>query len=216
MDLIPEDYRRYLEQQRILRLSGVSLFIFCVLSLLITLGLKYTAEEYHKEILVLEEQKAISSQKRSELQGLEKNYNKLDEKRVILEKLRGGALAKDMFVNIDRSLTGKDVWFKKWKFVRAGSKTNEPAKGVSTGYFIVIPEAERSNARQQEAWQIEMHMEIDGQAINHEALSSFVRRVLQQPQIADVKILSTRKLAGRDVVVDFKLIVMINGGPSSS
>lgn len=217
MNLIPEDYFQYIRQLRFLRLVGTALLSFLALSVLISLGLKYKADEYHKEIVVLEKQKAISSQQRSQLQSLEKNYQKLDEKLVILEKLRGGALAKDMFVNIDRALTGKDVWFKNWTFVRAGSKTNEPAKGVNTGYFIVIPEAERINKKQQEAWKIQMHMEIEGQATNHGALSSFVRRVLQQPQIADVKILSTRKQVSIDnVVVDFKLIVMVNSGATNS
>lgn len=216
MDLIPEEYRRHLEQLRILRLGGGVLFGFLAVSVLITLVLKYSADEYQKEIIVLERQKAISSQQRALLQSLEKSHSKLNDKRVMLEKLRGGALAKDMFVNIDKALMGKDVWFKNWMFVRAGSKTKEPEKGVNTGYFIVIPEGERSNKTQKEAWQIEMHMEIDGQATNHEALSNFVRRVLQQPQIDDVKILSTRKQVDRDnVVVDFRLIVMVNGGSSS-
>ena len=135
----------------------------------------------------------------------------------MLEKLRGGALAEDMFVNIDRALDGRNVWFKRWKFMRAGSKTSEQPRGVNTGYFIVIPEGDRASQKEQEAWQIETHMEVSGQATDHEALSSFVRRVLQQPQIGDVRILNTQQQVSVDrTVVDFRLVIMVNSGYANS
>ena len=122
-----------------------------------------------------------------------------------------------MFVNIDRALDGKNIWFKNWKFTRAGSKTSEKPKGVNTGYFIVIPEADRANQKEIEAWQIQTHMEVSGQATDHEALSSFVRRILQQPQIGDVRILNTRQQVNMDkTVVDFKLVIMVNSGYTNS
>jgi hypothetical protein len=217
MDLIPEDYRRYLQQLHILHQWGLLILVYLALSTLIFLGLKYTSNEYQKEIVVLEKKKAISSHQRGILQNLEKDRNELVEKHQILEKLRGGALAEDMFVNIDRALSGNTVWFKNWKFVRAGSRTSEPAKGVNTGYFIVIPEADRNNNKEKETWKIQTHMEVSGQATDHEALSSFVRRVLQQPQIRDVRILNTQKQAYADrTVVDFKLVITVNSGFTNS
>ena len=217
MDLIPGDYRRYIEQLQILQRWGLGILAYIILVMVITFGLKYFAQQYQQDIVVLEKKKAISSHQRSILQELEKEREALVAKREVLEKLRGGALAEDMFVNIDRALSGKDVWFKNWSFVRAGSKTREQDKGVNTGYFIVVPEGQRSNKKDNDAWKIQIHMEISGQATDHEALSSFVRRVIQQPQIADVRILNTQKHAQQNsAVVDFKLIVMINGGYTSS
>jgi len=174
------------------------MLVYLALSTVIFLGLKYTSNEYQKEIVVLEKKKAISSHQRGILQSLEKDHNTLVKKHQILEKLRGGALAEDMFVNIDRALSDNNIWFKNWKFVRAGSRTSEKAKGVNTGYFIVIPEGERTKNKEQEAWKIQTHMEVSGQATDHEALSSFVRRVLQQSQIGDVRILKTQKQAYAD------------------
>lgn len=217
MDLIPEDYRRYLQQLQILHQWGLVLLVYIALSMVLFLGLKYTSNEYQKEIVVLEKKKAISSHQRDILQNLEKDRNQLVKKHRILEKLRGGALAEDMFVNIDRALSGNNVWFKNWKFVRAGSRTSEKARGVNTGYFIVIPEGERTNSKEQEAWKIQTHMEVSGQATDHEALSSFVRRVLQQSQIGDVRILNTQKQAYADkTVVDFKLVITVNSGYANS
>jgi hypothetical protein len=217
MDLIPEDYRRSIEQMQLLQRWGLAILVYLGLAVAISFGLNYMADRYQQDIEVLEKKKAISSHQRGILQELEKERSMLMAKREVLEKLRGGALAEDMFVNIDKALTGNDVWFKSWSFVRAGSKTREEDKGVNTGYFIVIPKGERTSKKDNEAWKIQVHMEISGQATDHEALSSFVRRVIQQPQIADVRILNTQKRdQNNSTVVDFKLVVMVNSGHTNS
>ena len=217
MDLIPADYRRYVQQLQLLRRWGLFLLVLMVLSVMLSLALKYKTNDYQKEIVVLEKKKAISSHQRGILQSLEKDHDLLNQKRQVLEKLRGGALAEDMFVNIDRALNGRSVWFKNWKFIRAGSKVREQARGVNTGYFIVIPEGSHANQKQEEAWQIQTHMEVSGQATDHEALSNFVRRVLKQPQISDVRILNTQQQVHVDkTVVDFRLVITVNSGYTNS
>ena len=217
MDLIPADYRRYVQQLQLLQRWGISVLVIIAVAVVTSAGLKYMSSEYQSEIIVLEKKKAISSHQRGILQELEKDRQLLTKKREVLEKLRGGALAEDMFVNIDRALEGRNIWFKNWKFVRAGSKTSEQPKGVNTGYFIVIPEGDRVNQKEQEAWQIQTHMEVSGQATDHEALSSFVRRILQQPQIGDVRILNTHQQSTANrTVVDFKLVIMVNSGYRNS
>jgi len=217
MDLVPADYRRYLQQLQLLQRWGLLMAVFLAAATLVTFVLNYSSHAYQEEIVVLEKKKAISSHQRSILQDLEKDHKLLTKKRQILEKLRGGALAEDMFVNIDRALNGKNVWFKNWKFIRAGSKTSEKPRGVNTGYFIVIPESDRTSEREKEAWKIQTHMEVSGQATDHEALSSFVHRILQQPQIGDVRILNTQQQVNVDkTVVGFRLVIMVNSGFTNS
>jgi len=211
MDLIPEDYKRYLQQLYILQRWALLMFVLITISTSISFALDYKTDEFQKEIVKLEQNKAISSQQRNVLQMLEKDNRKLQVKHNILQKLRGGAVAENMFVTIDRALADNNVWFKNWSFERAGSKTSEQPKGVHTGYFIVIPESERTNKKQNEAWKIQTHMEVDGGARDHEALSSFVRRLLQQPQIADVRILNTQQRTTADkTVVDFRLVITVD------
>lgn len=217
MNLIPEDYKRYLQQLFMLQRWTITMIVIIVISISISVTLNYKTEEYQKEIVVLEKKKAISSQQRNLLQSLQKNHNKLLGKRDVLEKLRGGALAKNMFVTIDRAFDGNDVWFKSWRFDRAGSKTKKAAKGVNTGYFIVIAESDSSNKKISEAWKIQTRMEVDGEAKDHEALASFVRRLLQQPQIGEVRILNTRQQTRTDItVVNFKLAIIVNSRVSNS
>jgi hypothetical protein len=217
MDLVPADYRRYVLQLQMLKRWSRLVLVYVVVAGVATIGLKYSSDDYQAQIIVLEKRKAISTHQRGILEELKQDHAQLAAKREILEKLRGGALAEDMFVNIDRALNGKDVWFKNWKFSRAGTRTNEPPKGVNTGYFIVIPEGDRTGQNEQEAWKIQTHMEVSGQATDHQALSSFVRRVLQQPQIGDVRILNTQQqaIAGQ-TVVDFRLVITVNSGFANS
>ncbi len=211
MNLIPEDYKRYLQQLYILKYWGLAMLAIVVISASTSFVLGYKADEYQKEIVVLEKKKAISSRQSSLLQTLKKDHNKLRAKRDVLEKLRGGALAKNMFVTIDRALDGNDVWFKSWRFDRAGSKTREALKGVNTGYFIVIPANESSNPKTSEAWKIQTRMEVNGEARDHEALASFIRRLLQQAQIGEVRILNTQQRDHNDfTVVNFKLAIVVN------
>lgn len=217
MNLIPEDYKRYLQQLHMLKRWGLLMLAFIVVSISASSAFSYKASEYQKEIVVLERKKAISSQQRNLLQSLQKDHIKLVGKHDVLEKLRGGALAENMFVTVDRAMDGNSVWFKSWRFDRAGSKTSEPPKGVNTGYFIIIPDGERADKKTQEAWKIQTHMEVDGEAKDHDALSSFVRRLLQQPQIGDVRIISTRQQTTADItVVNFRLAIIVNSRVSSS
>ena len=213
MNLIPEDYKRYVRQLFIFQRWAFVMVVFIVLATSVSFGLGYAADGYKKEIVVLEQKKAISSQQRSLLQTLEKDRNKLEEKYGVLEKLRGGAVAENMFVTVDKALDDKNVWFTSWRFDRAGSRTSELPKGVNTGYFIIIPENERINKKAQEAWEIQTHMKVSGEAKDHEALSSFVRRLLQQPQIDDIRILNTQqRTQSNATVVEFKLVITVNSG----
>jgi len=217
MDLIPEGYKRYLQQLFMLQRWGLAVFVILIISASVSFALNYKAKEYQKEIVILEKKKAISSQKRNLLQNLQKDHNKLQARHNVLEKLRGGALAKNMFVTVDRALEGNDVWFKNWRFDRAGSKTKEAEKAVNTGYFIVIPAGESSNKKTNEAWKIQTRMEVNGEAKDHEALASFVRRLLRQPQIGEIRILNTRQQVRADItVVNFKLGIIVNSRVSNS
>ncbi len=79
---------------------------------------------------------------------------------------------------------------------------------MQTGYFLVIPiEAEDEPNR---AWRMETHMEIQGQARDHSMLASFVSRLLDEPRIAQVRIVKThvREVAAVEVV-DFELAVVV-------
>jgi hypothetical protein len=54
-------------------------------------------------------------------------------------------------------------------------------------------------------------MTIKGQAKDHAALSRFVRKLFEQPEIQDVRILNTSRLSD-ERIVNFDLAVTVNSG----
>jgi len=91
---------------------------------------------------------------------------------------------------------------------------NSP-QGVSTGYFIVIPAG--SSDREEETWKIETHMNIQGQALDHSAMSEFVLNLTQQPEIENVRIVNTRlNRSDLEKLVDFSLDIIVSVNESSA
>ena len=111
---------------------------------------------------------------------------------------------------IDRAISAGDLWFVDWQFSRAGVVVNPKQQTLNSGYFIVVPNKNASNA-ESEAWEIQTHLKIRGQALNHAALSVFVGRLLEQPQIYDVRIQQTTlKRRTNGSVVEFELAIMVH------
>lgn len=158
------------------------------------------------EIATLQEQQAITTQQREALTQLNETRDSLDQQLALLNGLRSGASAATMFLTIERSLKAGEVWFQDWQFQRAGSAVAEPAEPASNGYFIVMA---NDSGSPHEAWKIETHMTIRGQARDHSALSRFVRRLYEQPEIQDIRILNTSLASNREFV-DFNLAVTVN------
>ena len=209
MDLIPQDYRDYLRVSRALKQFAFMAVGTLLLSALVYAAFDFAIREDSTAIQALERKKAITSQQRLVLESLQEQQQTMSDKLAVLERLRGGAVAQEMFVAVDRALDDGKVWFTSWSFRRAGFEAPREKRGVNTGYFIVIPQGEGS--AQEPAWQIKTHMEIRGQARDHAAMSEFVRRLLGQPQIGDIRVLSTRQHKySQATVVDFELAVVVN------
>ena len=180
-----------------------------LLTVLIYAALEVAIRENSEAIQALEKKKAITSQQQRVLESLQGQHQSIADKLAVLERLRGGAAAQEMFVAVDRALEGESVWFTSWSFLRAGSAVPREPQGINTGYFIVIPQGESADS--EPAWQIKTHMEIKGQASDHAALSGFVRRLLDQPQISDIRVLKTRQHKySQTTVVNFELAVIVN------
>ena len=212
IDLIPQDYRtRLWLQSRVKRMAMVMVLMVIAVAAAFAV-FNYLAAQVDRDIATLQQRQAITTQQREALTQLSERKNSLDHQLTLLSGLRSGASAPAMFKTIDRALTGGDVWFQDWQFQRAGSSVEKSAEPASNGYFIIMPASSENSA---EAWKIETHMTIRGQARDHSALSRFVRRLFEQPEIQDIRILNTSLAANREFV-NFNLAVTVNrNGPSS-
>ncbi|MGB5329809.1 MAG: PilN domain-containing protein, partial [Gammaproteobacteria bacterium] len=190
IDLFPEDLRRQLLFTRWFKLTGFTVVLLTLVSVVAFLLLREASTRIDEQIQFFQSQREITNANRRQLEQLTQQKSDLQQQLDLLGGLRSGASAEQMFLMIDRALPGPDVWLTNWKFRRAGTPVDANQQAVSTGYFIVIP-ADNQN-RQAETWQIETHMTIQGQALDHSAMSRFVLNLTQQPEIENVRIVNTR------------------------
>ena len=208
VNLIPADYTR---QQNIRRVAKRFLYCFGALLLLgfaarIALGTVYNYEKSRAEKLksgevLMEEQKKQYDQFAAKKEDLQIRLN-------MLEHLRGGPPAKEMFTVVDKAIN-ESVWFSRINFSRAGEEDDSRQKSRSTGYFIVVPK-EKPEASPPKPWLISGHINITGMALTHSALAEFVNLLVAQPQIKTVQVQNTHSRKYLETsVVEYELIAVM-------
>jgi len=211
IDLIPSDYRRSLALKKSLVKFAMACAGLIAVTFVSHIAVTKAVGVVQADVTKLQAQQKITTQQRNELTRWEGKKKSFEHQLALLQGLRSGAAAEKMFATIDRALEGNDVWFLSWEFQRAGEKVDEAPKTVNTGYFIVVPASE--GRKKTETWKINTHMSIKGQANDHAALSRFVRRLINQPEIQDIRILRTGlKDRGNSAIVDFEMAVVVNSG----
>jgi hypothetical protein len=209
LDLIPVSYRERLKIKRWCHLFGV---VFASV-LVIVFGLRFAiitkSMALNTKIEVRQKDKQSNIEQQQKYNALIAEEVKLKKELEILNGLRGGPSAKQILLAVDRVMPN-DVWFIQWSFNRAGEISPVQPATVQTGYFIIIPQ-EANGSPNQQAWKLNTHMEISGQALNHSSLSAFIRNLINQPEIDDVKVINTSlRSYTSSQVVEFNLIVIIN------
>ncbi len=209
LDLIPASYKERLKIKRwchqfALVLAGLLIVVF---SLKFAILNKTTV--LNSKIAVLQRDKQTSIEQQQKYDALVSQETKLRNQLEILNGLRGGPSAKQILLAVDRVMQN-DIWFTQWSFIRAGEITQVQPATVQTGYFIIIPQETNASPNQQ-AWKLDTHMEISGQALDHSSLSGFISNLIKQPEINDVKVINTSlRSYTSSQVVEFKLVVIIN------
>jgi hypothetical protein len=208
MDLIPASYR---ERQKIQHWCHLFLIVFVVICLAIVMcrfSLANKAEKTRLIVSNLQKDKSFNLQQQQTYNELLATERVLQKNLEILSGLRGGPSVRHIFTVIDRVMNGS-VWFDEWSFQRAGEMTEVKQKTVQRGYFIIIEQDGNNNKKQ--AWKLNTHMDIKGQAKDHSSLSHFVTALINQPEIEDVKVISTNlRNYTTYQVINFQIIVTVN------
>ena len=159
------------------------------------------------ELAQLQAALARERSQQGQLEQLRQDRDAAQKRLMILTGLRGGIAAVDMFAVIDRAVDA-NVWFLDWRSRRAGELVENDPERVHTGYFIVLPLDKRDE--REKAWLMETHMEIHAQARDHSSLAGFVRRLVEQVEIEEARVLSTStRRQGQAEVVDFEIAVVV-------
>ena len=209
IDLIPQAYHTRRWQSRWIMYTAILLAGLIGILATGTFAIGAATDNAQTNVAALQRQQAITAQQRADLEKMGAEKAGLEGQFRLLSGLRSGAAAEKMFVTVDRALTGDDVWFLKWQFQRAGVVVDGEARTVNTGYFIVVPEGVDQPAA--DDLRVQTHMTTQGQARDHSALSGFVRRLLEQTEIDDVRIRRTSlNRSNQSGVVDFDLAIVLN------
>ena len=209
IDLFPDDLRKRLLFMRWFKLTGYAIVLLSVAFVIMFVLLREANAHIDEQIQHFQSQREITNANRQQLEQLNQQKSDLKQQLNLLSGLRSGASAEQMFLMIDRALPGPDVWLINWNFRRAGTPVNDTQEAVSTGYFIVIAADNKSN--QEETWKIETNMTIQGQALDHVAMSKFVMNLTRQPEIENVRIVNSRQTnVNRVKLVDFSLDIVVS------
>ncbi len=210
IDLIPSDYRRGLDQRRLLRDFAIVIAIIAALIVGASEWSRMQTVEARERAGQLRTNNAISQQQQQQLEQLRSQQAELRRQLSLLRGLRAGAAIEDIFTIVDQAIVDGDLWFIDWSFRRAGVIVDGEQRGVETGYFIIAD----SDAEGSGNFEVETHMSIHGQARDHQALSNFVRALFEQRHISDVSVQKTSRVEyGGGSVVDFNLTVVLASAP---
>jgi hypothetical protein len=211
IDLIPAVYRK-----RVLFIKWVKQALFSMIGIsavvvIAFLVLQADTEDIEWQLNELQTQKMISNQQRNELEKLNTRKKSLTQQLDLLAGLRSGLAVEQILLTVDKALSKNNVWLTNWSFRRAGSVVDNDPKTVNMGYFIVIPNGERP--QEEEAWKIETTMTIQGQALDHSALSEFVSNLIEQPEIQTVRVVRTDLISLHNhKLVNFSLDIVVLSG----
>lgn len=215
IDLFPDDLRRKLLFMRWLKWSGLALALFTLASMAGFAWLYQHNQQVEAKIQKLQQQRAITTSSRNQLEQYSQQKKQLQQQLDLLMGLRSGASAEQMFVAIDEALPSPEVWLTSWKFRRAGTPVDEREKSYTQGYFIVIPQG--SKTQKEETWKIETNMNLQGQAIDHAAMSRFVLNLTRSPGIEAVRIIRSQQSTVNQVkLVDFTLDIIVSASRETS
>ena len=216
IDLAPTDYRQALFLQRAIK-RFVLLFV-CILAVIGggRLWLNHLLKIEKSMIARLEAGESVVIGQKKIFDELHIEKKELKKRLAVLDVLRSGPQAVRLFEVVDRSLN-PGIWFTDWKFVReAKKKKKKHSAHIQTGYFVMAT-LDEAVSEEEEQWRKSMHMDIKGQALNHAAMADFVKKFLAQPEVEDVKVLSTSSSghSGAEIVgFDLAVVVKEGGDPS--
>ena len=209
LDLIPQDYRDKLKQRAILRQCLIAFAIVNVVVIGAGGIFSQLTQQTAGRIQELKSQSAITAQQQQQLEALAEEQSDFERRWSMLRGLRAGAAIEDIFGIVDDALVDDDLWFVDWSFRRAGVVVDGETRTIETGYFLIVPADDQS--RETPDWKVETHMTLEGRAVDHQALSTFVRALFEQPDIKDV---SVRRTSLTDYangrVVSFDLTIILN------
>ncbi|MEE8041703.1 MAG: hypothetical protein V3T15_02780 [Pseudomonadales bacterium] len=204
IDLIPTDYRARLWRLRWLKGCGTVIGGIVTATVISYAALSVLEQVASSQLDTLQQRRDITSQQQTFIQQLSREKEELERQWTLLNDLKRGTDAEGIFRALDRAFIDDSIWFDEWEFNRRGVPVTNDTR-QQHGVLIPSPGSKSNQMRL-----IETHMNIRGEALDHVALADFVRRLLAQPEIADVKVRRTSRRQVRQArIIAFDLAVLV-------
>lgn len=210
IDLVPSAYRSELRLRAQARWIVVAGLLVAASLVGARVALAWEVEALQREY---DSNRSLETQVielQAKIDRLDTTHQDLQTRARLLAGLRGDLSVEELFFAVDNALRGR-VWFREWSFRRAGEWVDAPREPVHAGYLLVVPNADGEGG--EKAWRLATHMEIRASAYSHGDLAAFVRRLVEEPRIADVRVLKTHTESGQSgEPVSFELAIAIASG----
>ena len=183
-DLIPAEYRDAQNKRR-------SVFVYTMLTVAAVCGMSIGLLFLESHVGTVEEeaqnlryQQALSTKEQEYAVELRKRKQQLQGQALLLESLRSGASVTELVTTLEQALLTTDVVLLNWHFRRPGIVTDGDSQVRQPRSFLNSADASDFPRR----WESLTHMNIQGAAKDHAALSAFASQLLQNSTVADVKV----------------------------
>ncbi len=212
IDLIPESYRQQYQLKAWFKRYAVYFLAVSTGLAVIYIALAFNTANLREDLDELQLKNNIALNKKQQFQQLLGEKNHLQQELDLLNGLRSGISIEKIFIAIDRVFKNDSIWFTHWQYSRSESRlTNNDSLNDSSAdsvYFMIVSDQKKNL---QEKWQINTRLNINGGALNHAALSDFIRRLIEQPEINNVRIIRTEQfIQNRHKLIRFIIEVFIN------
>ncbi len=204
IDLIPLDYRESRLKRRWVRRWLAAVAFLVAVSGVAHMGLDRWRTAVKENLAGARQQHAAVLARRQRLVVLGKEMARLQKQVADLKALRAGVPVVELFASIDKAIDAHKVWFTRWRYEgdlkHSGKGTARTAASARVAAGTGPDAGGAKRAR----------LDIAGKAIDHEALSVFVSRLVAQPGVEDARIVDARQVREAEgAVVSFRLMVKV-------
>jgi Tfp pilus assembly protein PilN len=213
IDLIPQAYRETQRAKRWVKLFLIACGLLLLTVVLARVILGRFTKDIEAPLVQLQQQETTAAQQRAEIDTLRASKAQAEKQWQILQGLRGNPVTEALFKALDLALP-EGVWFQDFKFLREGQFVEMKPETKPTGYFIIVPKDGKNPQAGEQAWRVQRHVEIHGQAVDQTALTQFIERLQTQNGISNVRLLNTTmREYGSKQAIEFNLIALVDSGP---
>jgi hypothetical protein len=201
-NLIPDEYYAGIRRRRLTLLCASAAIVLVVLAGGSLAVANHVLAQREAELQVLRQQQALSVQQQQRLTLLQQQKQKYESDLRMLSSLQSGVSIIKVVEAVQVAAEASGVQFESWSYLRAGIRAGDDAQARPPSFYAMAAAEQGFPA----TWESLAHMAIEGRARDHAALSAFVQRLFEHPDVEDVRIArSSRTERG----VEFHLAVMV-------